>query len=205
MSNSFSLGSIEAKNLIASDKTLLIALEVEVKALNDPTVVETLFLVSNNEDLTLGGVTYTAFPFRVEFNYEAGSQTNIQVVARDVSRDLQARMQQYNGGVGFNVRLKIFHQDNTAGAPDFEEVFQVVSASSADYTVTWALGSENLLDRNFPGRRQYRDRCSWAYKSSECGYAGALASCDYSLEGVNGCKFHDNAINFGGFPGLRSA
>lgn len=203
MSNSFSLGSLEAKNRIGSDATFLVALEVEVRPLDTGSVVETLYLVSNNEDRTLGGVLYTAFPFKVDFKYEAGTQANITVTARDIARDLQQRMQQYNGGVGFGVRLKIFHQDAANDDPDFEEYFQVISASSQDYTVTWNLGSENLVDRKFPGRRQLR-RCGWVYKSPECRYSGGLASCDYTLEGANGCRAHNNAINFGGYSAIKS-
>lgn len=205
MSQSFSLGSIEAKNLIASDKTFLICLEVDVIDIDNPgVVIETLYLVSNNEDLTLGGTLYTAYPFKIDFRYEAGSQANLSVTARDITKDLQGRMQQYNGAVGFAVRMKVFHQDSVTSPPDFEEVFQVIGSSSNDYTVVWQLGAENLLDRNFPARRQYRDRCGWTYKSSECAYSGTMPSCDYTLYGANGCKNHSNSINFGGFPGLRS-
>lgn len=203
---SFSLGSIEAKNLIASDKTFLVALEIEVKDIEDPgTVIETLYLVSNNEDITLGGQLYTAFPFRMDFKYEAGALADMTITAKDVTRDLQARMQQYRGAVGFTVYLKIFHQDQTNDGPDFQEEFQVIGSSSNDYTVTWTLGAENLLDRKFPSRRQYRDRCSWTYKSTDCGYGGAMPSCDYTLGGANGCKAHNNTLNFGGFPGLRAS
>jgi phage-related protein len=202
---SFTLGSIEAKNLIASDKTFLIALEVDVKDIDNPSViVETLYLVSNNEDITLGGNLYTAFPFQIDFHYEAGSLADFKVSAKDVTRDLQSRMQLYNGGVGFDVRMKVYHQDSTNDPADFEEQFQIISSSTSDYTVNWQLGSENLLDRKFPSRHQYRDRCSWSYKSDECGYSGTIETCDYTLGGTNGCKAHNNTLNFGGFPGLRS-
>lgn len=204
MSSSFSLGSTELKNRIASDATLLICLEVGVKQLHSESVIETLHLVSNNEDRTLGGVLYTAFPFRVDFNYELGAQADLSVTAVDVSRDLQRRMQEHNGGVGFDVTLKIFHQDAVSDPPDFEELFQIVRSNSNDYTVTWKLGSENLLDRNFPARRQYRNRCSFRYKGPECKYLGDKPTCDYTLTGANGCEAHSNSLNFGGFPGLRN-
>lgn len=34
--------------------------------------------------------------------------------------------------------------------------------------------------------------------------AGGLPSCDLTLRGPNGCAAHNNVINFGGFPGIRS-
>jgi phage-related protein len=202
MSTSFSLGSIASKNLIASDKTFLVAIEVQVRQLNNKVPIEILHLVSNNEDMILDGVEYTAFPFQVNFNYEAGAQASMSVTAQDVSGDLQARMQEYNGGVGFLVSLRIFHQDSISSPPDFAEEFTVISSSSNDYTVNWTLGAENLLDRNFPARRQYRDRCSFSYKSADCGYVGALPVCKYNYDD---CVAHGNAPNYGGYPGLRNA
>jgi phage-related protein len=202
MSTSFSLGSIEAKNLIASDTTFLVAIEVHVRELNSLVPIEILHLVSNNEDMTLDGIQYTAFPFKANFTYEAGAQANMSISAQDVSGDLQARMQQYNGGVGFLVILKIFHQDSINSPADFSEQFMVISSSSNDYVVNWTLGSENLLDRNFPARRQYRDRCSFSYKSADCGYVGAMPACKYDYDD---CVAHSNASNYGGYPGLRNA
>jgi hypothetical protein len=30
-----------------------------------------------------------------------------------------------------------------------------------------------------------------------------MATCDYTLDGANGCRAHDNEINFGAFPALK--
>lgn len=39
--------------------------------------------------------------------------------------------------------------------------------------------------------------CGWLYKSTLCGYAGALASCDHTLAD---CVAHANLLNYGGIP-----
>lgn len=33
-------------------------------------------------------------------------------------------------------------------------------------------------------------------------YSGGLQSCDYTLDGANGCRYHEHSRNFGGFPAL---
>lgn len=192
------------KGKIASDKVFFAALSIDVKD-ETGTTVETIRLVNNNENVTLGGLEYVAYPFNMEITYESGGQPTIRMTAQDVTRSLMTRMQLYRGGIGSSVNLMIWHEDNTSGTPDISEVFDVLSASSSDYTVTWTLGSTNLLDRQFPARRQWRDRCQWKYKSVECGYTGALATCDYTLNGANGCDVHNNVMRFGAFPGLTSA
>lgn len=47
-----------------------------------------------------------------------------------------------------------------------------------------------------------RDFCRHEYKGPMCKYAGALADCDKTKDGVNGCEVHENTINFGAFPGI---
>jgi hypothetical protein len=37
------------------------------------------------------------------------------------------------------------------------------------------------------------------YKGAQCGYAGALASCDGTFNGPNGCVAHANQARYGGF------
>ncbi len=46
--------------------------------------------------------------------------------------------------------------------------------------------------------------CIWKYKSTQCGYTGALATCTRTLDGTNGCEAHNNQVRFGGFPGIDS-
>lgn len=191
------------KNKLASDKTFLVALVVDIKNYQG-TTVETLRVVNNNEDVIFEGQTFIAYPFSMDINYEAGSQPTVSLTAQDVSRALMQRMQQYNGAVGSTVTMLAIHEDNLNGPAEITQAFEVISTSSADYTVTWTLGTINLLDVQFPGRKQRRDRCQWVYKGPDCGYTGALATCDFTLNGPNGCQTHNRVSRFGGFPGLNS-
>lgn len=204
MAERISLVTARDKSLIASDVVYLVALEVDV--LNESGVLmETLRLVNNNEPVVFQGTEYFPFPFGIDMVIEAGGQPTITLTAQDVTRELIARMEQYGGGVGFDVRVLVISTVNLNGQPEITLYFEVIGAGVDDYMVTWQLGTQNLLNRVIPPRRQLRDRCPWVYRDpATCRYSGPLPSCDYTLQGPNGCAVHDNSINFGGYPGIAS-
>lgn len=62
--------------------------------------------------------------------------------------------------------------------------------------------------------RTATQKCSWAYRSSECGYVGTAmfdlagnpvisSESDICGKDLKACRARANVINFGGFPGLR--
>lgn len=347
MSQNISLASVAEKNSLTSGTPFLICLKVDVISPATLSVVETLHLVKNTEDVTVDGQVYTAFPFEIKVQSSAGEIPTATITADDYSRAIQSRMQLYGGGVGFGIDIKVVNSsvsgggydgsnivtggsfttqadvdlwaayqpddrialdagrmklysvnalgqqslakrtitgltagvtytvtidveqgagtglmeiasspgtgnvgrtttgplslsfvanaatadiwlynqndsapnldvwfDNfsvtspaTAGVAQAEivdtEYFKVVGAAVKGNIVTWTLGDDNPLASPFPRRRQLMDRCSWRYKSNNCGYAGGMSSCDLTLNGSNGCAAHDNDLNFGGFPGIN--
>jgi phage-related protein len=68
-----------------------------------------------------------------------------------------------------------------------------------------------------PRRQIIANNCSFTFpptnKHPECPYAGALTTCDKTLDGQNGCKVHFPEVSvsievsypFGGFPGATIA
>lgn len=204
MSNNLSIISVIEKNKLSSQHAWLVALDIEVKSpeFNDP--IETLRLVNNTEDIVVGGNTYTAASFDIELKQEAGTAPEVNLSIVDLSRAVQARMQEYGGGIGFNVIVSVFSAADLTQPPELQEFFQVIGANAANYRASFQLGAENPVSLNFPRRRQLRDFCSWRYKSPECGYTGNLPSCDLSLQGENGCAKHNNTVRFGSYPGLNS-
>ena len=78
----------------------------------------------------------------------------------------------------------------------------VTGASAKNYDATFTLGAENPVTFRFPRRRQRRDVCQWRYKSAYCGYTGALPTCDFTMNGSNGCIAHANGPRFGAYPGI---
>lgn len=199
-----SVASVIEKNRLSSDVPFLIALDIEVMNPATGTLVETLHIVRNTEQITFQGFTYEPATFDIELRQESGSQQSVNLSIKDYSKAIQSRMQAYGGGIGFNVTVMIVNAGALSLPAEVTEYFQVVGASAANYVCTFTLGAENALSKAFPRRRQTRDFCQWRYKGAECGYAGGLTSCDLTLRGANGCGVHNNVINFGAFSGIST-
>lgn len=206
----------QQKNMIASDMAWLVALEIDIRDHETGDYDHTEYLVNNTEEIVSDGKTYTPYAFEINLNYSTGGQSDVSVMVQDVSRALQYYLQEWKGGVGFHIRLIVLNQGALTEPPEIVEHFEVMSTSVENYNITFELGTQNLLNRRFPNRRQLRDRCAWRFKSTECRYDGPQTSCDYTLNGTNGCSekkdsvtdpdpVRGNVRNFGGFPGIKNA
>lgn len=205
MSQPLSVVTVIEKNRVASDTPFLVCIEIGIVNPASGDLVETLRLVRNTEAITCNGLEYQPAMFDIELKQAAGEQQQVTLAIKDFSKAVQARMQAYGGGIGFNVKVLVVNGGALNEPPEISEYFEVVGASAANYVCSFILGAENALARRFPRRRQTKDYCQWRYKDEEtCKYAGTKTSCDYSLQGPNGCAAHFNTINFGGFPGIQT-
>ena len=204
MSTSLSIASIIEKNRISSEVPWLILLDIAVVDPATLMTVETLHLARNVDPVTFNGVTYAPAAFDISLKSEAGSQQEISLSIKDYTLAVQQRMQDYGGGIGFNVTVMVVNAGNLGQNPEVAEYFQVTAAETANYECSFTLGAENNITKAFPRRRQSKDYCQWRYKGPECGYTGSMPSCDLSLKGPNGCKAHQNVVHFGAFPGINS-
>lgn len=205
MSNSLSISSVINKNAIASDVPMLSALTIEVV---DPATldkVDTLRVVANTEDITLGGEVFSAMPYTLSLKQSDEQLPTVSLNIVDTTQTVQRFLQEYKGGNESNVTIHFFFAESTViEKADVEYTFSVTSSSTSaqDYSVSWQLGAENPLTLPIPARMQMRERCQWEYKSQDCGYNGSLPTCDLSLSGENGCRAHNNVVRFGGLPGI---
>lgn len=206
MANTLSIATVLEKNRLDSDVPFLIALDIDVVDPSTGSTVEQLRVVRNDENLTINTQVYTGARFDITFSAESGAQPSVNLSISDISGAIQARMEQYGGGVGFKVTMKIINAGDLNSPPDIEEYFEVLTAQAADYRCEWSLGAENEVTKPFPRRTQRKDFCQWRYKSAECGYPtnGPLPTCSLKLQGENGCAEHGREISFGGFPGINS-
>lgn len=204
-----SLATAIEKNKVASDIPFLVLLDISVINPANGGLVETLRLVNNTEDVTWNGNVYTACPFDIELKEENGSVPEVTLSVKDYTKTVMQRMEDYGGGIGFGVVVSVVRGDKNTMAtdkPEIQQFFQVTVASAQEYTAQFTLGAENPLFKLFPRRLQAKNFCAWRYKDpTTCTYAGALPSCDLTLNGTNGCKAHGNELNFGGFPGINNA
>lgn len=191
------------KNRIASDVAFVLLVRIDViDELGN--FVESLYLAKNSEDVLWQNELYTASNFSVKLNLDVASEPRLEVVAEDPTNVIRDKMEQFAGGAGFPVAIFVVNTGNLDQPPEIEETFKVVSSSAAGFQVTFTMGIDNPVATRFPNRLQWRDQCSYRYKGTRCKYAGPLPSCDFTYFGANGCKFHDNAANYGGFLGLQN-
>lgn len=203
MAVKLSVADVIDKNKIASENAWLILLKVEIRD-ELGFVIETLYLVKNDENIEYQGQLYTAVEFSFDFDKAANEEGSFKLNAWDVTGVLREKMEDYNGGVGSSVTITVINSGNKEAPPELEETFDVNAATAPDINVEWTLGAENPLKYAFPPREQYRDRCQWHYRGIRCKYSGDLPSCDFTKDGPNGCKAHGNLKNFGGFIGLMN-
>lgn len=203
-SDTLSIVTAVEKAQVASGNAFVVLAEIELMNAATKEIVETIFVANNNEDFVYQNETYVAFPFDLSMKQEAGAAPEITLTAIDLKKILMGKLQQYSGAAGSIVTIRIINSGSVTQAPELEEVFEVVETSAANFSITARLGIDTALRRQFPRRRQLRDRCAWRYRGPECGYTGEMPTCDLSLGGPNGCRAHANELSFGGFPSLRS-
>lgn len=179
------------------------------------TDTDLFYLTSNNEAVTFDGHTYQPFPIVIsDFNQDnEGNLPSLTVTVSNVSREVEAYVE--SGAIlDRTVYIRVVHADHLDDAShQIIDRFIVTECSSTVESISFTLGLPNLFEISFPRQRYIRGRCRHKYKSLQCGYAGSIAACDKTLDGVNGCRVHgDDEINrglarlhplrYGGFPGI---
>lgn len=208
-----SLSSIvEANSFSSSDTAWLIALKIHVRNHQTGAEVAQIRVINNSEITIIEGEEYEPMSFTIDFKEEANVLPSVTVTIQDQAELVGPYMQRYAGGVGFDIDLMIVQGKNDGHAvdaavgsiePELVEFFTITNGGYKDYVASWTLGAENPLKRMFPLRKQEDDQCSFRYKEpSTCGYNGPKPTCDLSLDGVNGCRAHNNTRNFGAYPGI---
>jgi lambda family phage minor tail protein L len=168
---------------------------------------EILRLALCSSDVLYKGQTYIAFNFDLEpiFDRNTGELQQLKLSVSNVNGMLQGYAEEYGGLVGAKIEFQVVTTTDLDGDPlEFYE-FEVIAAQANAQTVDLTLGAPSPLRKKFPKHVYRKDHCMWRYESVQCGYAGALADCDHTLSGENGCIVHANALRFGAFPSIDSS
>jgi lambda family phage minor tail protein L len=151
----------------------------------------------------LGIQTYQKFAFDLQIERSGNGQLpTIQLQASNVMGLLQTEIEAYAGAVGAQVKLYFVNTANPAGEGDIAITSMIMRTECTTDTVTFALGAPRPQQQLFPKFLYRANFCMWVYKSAQCGYTGALPTCDLTFDGANGCKVHNNSTRFGAFPGI---
>ena len=191
------------KSRVHSENSYIVLMEIKILD-GDLNVVETLRFCQNTENLTFEGNLFIASSFSIDASQEVNQEPRISVQAQDQKKMLWSKLDAYDGGGDFPVRVVIVNTENIDAPAEIDEEFTIQHASCANFVVSIELGAENPLMLRFPRRRQHRNRCPWRYKGVQCKYSGAMTECDFTYDGANGCIAHGNELNFGGFTGIKT-
>ncbi len=218
MTRSYPSSWAAKKNAVSSTTGWIWLLELNVDGVN-------ALRIACNYDAVVTFNGYTWYPYEVEIGEQRDDQDGrINEVDIHLCNVGLLAMPYAELGQVFNnyAKLIIVHEDTLGDATAKMETRVVVDAISGDAEkciLTCSL--ETPLKAQFPAERFFRTRCrflpEYGSATGRCGYdktlSGALATCDGSLDGANGCRAHganestygrpvNHPKRFGGFPGI---
>lgn len=153
----------------------------------------------------LGIQEYTPFNFELTTDQSSTAQLpTILIRASNVMRILQGYIEQFGGLAGATANIYVYNTANPSGEPDLAITSTVMKTDCTAEVVTLSCSAPSPMRTLFPKFLYRASFCMWVsqYKGKQCGYTGALANCDGTYAGANGCLVHDNGIRFGAFPGI---
>lgn len=172
---------------------------VEFSVPNTPTS----FYVRNNENVlyTYNGENYNCIGMEFGEIVETlqGDLPSFTLRISNASRTFAARMELYNGMLGYIVTIKVVHSLHLDLAPELTYVFEVLEAEQNDQWVTLTLGIPNPLTKRFPRDRHVPSLCRFVFKGAYCQYTGSASTCNHTL---TQCRTYNNSLHFGGSPGI---
>jgi phage-related protein len=199
-----SLAAQQDKSKLASGDAWILLLDIIWNA-------EHFRLVRNVDPVTFdagdGNGPQVYQPFNFELSMEdpgSGQLPTILLKASNTMRILQSIIEQYAGVVGAIANLYVVNTAHPSGEPDLALSTSVMKTTCTASTVTLSLSAPSPMRQLFPSYLYRADFCMWVsnYKGPQCQYSGTIANCDGTYDGANGCQVHNNAIRFGGFPGI---
>lgn len=163
----------------------------------------------STRDLTISGVNY------LNYLHSIGPLRQSQTAAAD---RCEVRLYNADGALGpsfigtdllDNAFATIYrvYKNPVTGDSFRRERFHgiVVTPKSDDEFITLTVLSDTFAKRSLMGDTAVDKKCTKLYKGTEpggCGYVGDLPSCDFTLDGANGCRVHfsdeEAKIRYGG-------
>ncbi|TWH49589.1 hypothetical protein [Sporomusa sp. KB1] len=195
----WSAAGILEKNKLANDKPFLVLVKIDVDGIPEP-----IRLVRDNQNQTWNDQLWQRFPIDFDQVKEDGKElSTVNLKVSNVQGIIQSYVQQYRGFCDAKVKIMVVHAahlDNPV--PEVELDFIITQTKYGEQWVTFIIGASNDHSFRFPFWRYMRDFCPYHYKDIQCGYAGDLPECDYTL---STCRWKGtNPNRFGGEQGIQS-
>lgn len=194
---------LKAKNKLSDDNAWIVLLQIDFED-------ETLRLCANNQDIIWNGEEWIAFPFSLDVIKDATKDEVPKVVVRvaNVNQAVQYHVEQYSGGVGSNVTVRVIYTgdlDEVVKIPTFK--FKVSGCRCDAVWATFELGASSPYLSPDPRDRILKNFCRFRFPNSadpRCPYIGTgYTSCNKTL---SDCKLRngDDSKYYGGFPSMGS-
>lgn len=179
--------------------------------------------LNSNGELIWNGQTFLRFPIEAEgFEYSGNGQlprprVRVSNIMGTITALLLSLPDGLEGAKFSRIRTLARYIDganftggtNPYGTPDPtaefpREIYYIdrKTAEARDVVEFELAASFDLAGVRAPKRQCIANICQWVYKSAECSYTGALATCDKTLDA---CKAHFGAtaeLPYGSFPGI---
>lgn len=154
--------AIIEKNKITSDGTWLLLIEFNYED------EESVRICLNGESVEWDSYTWYPAIFSLSDIVENkdGEIPVIPLTITDINRTLIPILEEYNGGIGAEVIIRIVHSKYLSNlTPEFEEITEVIDTVVDDSAkITFKLGAENLIDRRCPQQRYLKNNCRFIFK-----------------------------------------
>jgi len=109
----------------------------------------TLRFVNNNEDITHGGNTYTAYPFKIVLSSESGEEISRASLEIDnIDRSIIQELRQIATAPTMTVKIVMASSPDTVEAGPFNFSLKDVKYNAS--TIKGTLGYEDILDEAWP-------------------------------------------------------
>jgi lambda family phage minor tail protein L len=176
-----------------------------------------------NGELVWAGNSYLRFPVEADgFEYSGNGQlprpkARVSNIMGTITALLLSLSEGLEGAKFTRIRTLARYLDavnfpgnvNPYGSPDPtaefpREIYYLdrKTAETRDVVEFELAAAFDLAGVRAPKRQCISSICQWVYKSAECGYTGALTTCDKT---VDACKLHFGAtaeLPFGSYPGI---
>ena len=185
----------QEKNKLHTDSSFIILLDII------PDTSTVIRICYNTEDITWNNNLYQAFPFSIgETNEDStGSEPSIDLKVSNVSQALTSIIEQYSGGNGMTVILRVVNTAAMTSTPELQEQYTVNKCTVQEDYITFNLGSGYSLKTRRPLYRYMKNNCPFTYKGLRCGCTNTSSTCDHTLVA---CRVRGNSARFGGFVGI---
>lgn len=179
-------------------------------------------LCGYDRQLTVGGVVHYPYPilFGTRSADSEGGLPELSVTVSNVDSQIAGYLEA-GEIINRSCRVRLVNT-GALTTPQSVGVYIVLDASVTLEAATFRLGVHAVLDAQFPAVRIFRGRCPYEYGGRECAYDTTLSNasgavgfdpttCDFTLEGSNGCRAHGlnerahgipelHPMRYGGFP-----